>query len=157
MDHPFKLAIEDPRTEDLVVLLRRHLDEMRAISPEGCVLALDVEGLCAPEVTLWAARVDGVAVACGALKELDSTHAEIKSVHTHSEWRGMGIARRFVERLIEEACGRGYRRLSLETGSTEPFRAARHLYGRLGFEPADHFGDYEPTEHSAFMSKELGS
>lgn len=143
----------------MTALLERHLAEMHATSPAGSVYALDVEGLRVPEVTFWTAHtdVDGAAVlvACGALNELDSTHAEIKSMHTHSDWRGQQIAGRFVAFLIAEARGRGYRRLSLETGASETFAGARRLYERHGFTPSGPFGSYGPDPHSAFMTLEL--
>ncbi len=152
-------TVEDPAAEPVTELLERHLAEMRAISPPGSVYALDVEGLRVPAVTVWTAQVSSGEtprlVACGALNELDRTHAEIKSMHTHSDWRGHGIAARFVAFLIGEARHRGYRRLSLETGAFEAFAGARRLYARLGFEPCGPFADYGNDPHSAFMTLHL--
>ena len=76
-------------------------------------------------------------------------------MHTHSDWRGHGIASRFVAFLIAEAKQRGYGRLSLETGAMESFRGARRLYERHGFVPCAPFGNYGPDPHSAFMTLDL--
>lgn len=155
---PLALKIEpgNPGSPGAEGLLRRHLDEMHAYSPEGAVFALDVDGLSGPDITFWVARAGQQLVACGALKELDPSHAEVKSMHTHSDWRGQGVAARFVEFLIEEAKARGFRRLSLETGSTEAYAGAVRLYSRLGFELSGPFGTYKLSEHSTFMSMPLG-
>ena len=156
---PLRLKVDDPARPPVTALLERHLAEMHATSPPGSVYALDVEGLRVPQVTFWTGCTDErgaeVLVACGALKELDATHAEIKSMHTHSDWRGQGFAARFVGALIDEAKSRGYSRLSLETGAFESFAGARRLYARHGFEPCGAFGDYGPDPHSAFMTLEL--
>ena len=148
-------VLEAPTVPAVRLLLERHLAEMREVSPEGSIYALDVAGLSVPEVTLWALRSGEDVAACGALKELDPGHAEIKSVHTHSDWRGRGVGRRFVQLLIQEARNRGYERLSLETGSEAPHAPARHLYASLGFEPCGPFADYGPDPHSAFMTLAL--
>ena len=61
-------------------------------------------------------------------------------------------ARLWVE---EQARTRGYHRLSLETGSTEPFAAALRLYESEGFVPCGPFGDYIDTPFTRFFTREL--
>jgi putative acetyltransferase len=153
---PLRFMVADSTEGPVAALLRRHLAEMHAISPAGSVYALDVEGFRTPSVTLWTAQTvaegSSELVACGALNQLDPTSGEIKSVHTHSDWRGHGIGERFVVFLIKQARDRGYGRLSLETGAMESFAGARRLYARLGFVPCGPFGEYGPDPNSAFMT-----
>jgi putative acetyltransferase len=46
-------------------------------------------------------------------------------------------------------------RLSLETGATEPFRPARRLYEKFGFEYCGPFADYRLDPLSVFMTRAL--
>jgi putative acetyltransferase len=139
----------------VLALLREHLDDMLSISPRESVHALDVSGLKAPGVAFWTLWDDDTLLACGALRELDPTHGEIKSMRTPARLRGRGAARRMLGHLLDEARRRGYRRVSLETGSTAHFVPARTLYASAGFVPCGPFGDYGPDPHSAFMMLEL--
>ena len=116
---------------------------------------MGVEGLVDPAVTVFSARVAGVVVGVGAIRELDATHGEIKSMHTRSDARGQGIGRAIVEHLIAVARVRRYQRLSLETGTMEAFAASRALYGATGFEPCEPFGEHEESPNSICMTQYL--
>ena len=58
------------------------------------MFALDVDRLVHPAVTFCSARRDGELLGVGALKELDATHGELKSMRTRATARGQGIASR---------------------------------------------------------------
>jgi putative acetyltransferase len=150
-----EIAVDDPLAEDVRELLRQHLAFARAHTPPEGVYALEVDGLLEPAVTLFSYRVDGELLAVGALKRLDPGHAELKSMHTAAAARGRGIGRAMVGHLVAVARERGYRRVSLETGSTPAFAPARSLYARAGFTPCAAFGDYPPSPGSAFMTLAL--
>ena len=60
-----------------------------------------------------------------------------------------------MDHLIGAARERGYRRVSLETGSGPAFEPARRLYASAGFEHCGAFGDYRPSPNSAYMTLEL--
>jgi hypothetical protein len=45
--------------------------------------------------------------------------------------------------------------VSLETGSTEEFAAARALYASSGFSPCAPFAEYRASDWNTFMSLEL--
>src|SRR6476469_5352753 len=92
---------------------------------------------------------------CAALKELDEQHGEIKSMRTAYEYQRQGVASRLLQHLIEESKSRGYRRLSLETGSMDYFDPARSLYARFGFSFCAPFGCYREDPNSTFMTKQL--
>jgi putative acetyltransferase len=151
----FEIAEDDPRTDDVSALLGRHLAFARATTRPEDVFALDVDRLVDPAVTFFSLRAGGAVLGVGALKRIDDGHAEVKSMHTVQEARGRGVGRALVEHLIEVARERGYRRVSLETGSGPAFAPARRLYSGAGFEPCEAFGDYRPSPNSSYMTLEL--
>jgi len=136
-------------------LLQEHLANMRRISPPESVHALPIEGLRRPEITFWSAWEKGELLGCGALKELDAEHGEIKSMRTVSRHLRKGVAKTMLDYIIGEAKRRGYHRLSLETGSMAEFEPAHQLYARAGFEFCGPFADYTDDPNSVFMTKEL--
>ncbi len=146
---------DDLTGPEVVALLEQHLDEMHSHTPAESVHALDVDRLRADGVTFWSAWSDGRLAGCGALKQLDPTHAEVKSMRTADDVRGRGVAAALLAHMVAEARSRGYERLSLETGSNPPFAAARRLYERHGFTYCEPFGDYELDPWSVFMSRDL--
>ena len=128
----------------------------RGVTPTEYSFALDVEGLAVPAVTFFSARQDGVLVGVGALKRLDNSHAELKSMHTAESARGQGVGRAMVERLLTVARQQGYRRVSLETGTMEEWAPARTLYRKAGFQPCDPFGELPPASpHNTCMTISL--
>ena len=146
----------DPLTDTAVVgLLEAHLTEAAEHSPPGTGHALDLQALRAPDITFWSAWEDGRVVACGAIRELSASHGEIKSMHTVRHARGRGVGRAMVEHLLDAARGRGYARVSLETGGTPGFEAARSLYRRVGFEVCGPFGPYSDDPASVYMTRAL--
>jgi putative acetyltransferase len=149
------IAIDDPLAEDVRPLIERHLEFARATTPPEAVFALDLDGLADPAVTFFSYRVNGDVIGMAALKHIDDSHAELKSMHTAAEARGQGVGRKLVDHVVTVARERGYRRLSLETGSGPAFVAARSLYSRASFTPCEAFGDYAPTPLSAYMTLEL--
>lgn len=147
--------IDDLSGPEIRELLDEHLANMRRHSPPESVHALPIEGLRKPDVTFWTVWENGELLGCGALKELDTQHGEIKSMRTVSQHLRKGVARTLVRHIIEEAARRGYRRLSLETGTMEVFEPARQLYARHGFVVCEPFADYVDDPNSVFMTKEL--
>ena len=146
---------DNPRKADVSQLLNEHLDAMRSISPPESKHALDVDGLCAVEITFWTARDQDQLLGCGAVYELDSSHGEIKSMRTARAHLRKGVASTLLERIIEVARSRRYTRLSLETGSMDEFVPARAMYARFGFGVCEPFGRYSPDPASVFMTLEI--
>ena len=147
-----EIAVDDPRAEDVRALLTIHLDFSRASSPPEFSFALEVDELAEPAVTFFSARRQGLLVGVVALKRLGPTHAELKSMHTRAEVRRQGVARALLDHLLDQARRRGYERLSLETGTTEEFAAARSLYRRAGFVTCPPFGNYRASDFNTFMT-----
>jgi putative acetyltransferase len=136
-------------------LLREHLDNMHAITPPASVHALDLDGLRAPGITFWSAWGGEDLLGCGALKEMDSTSGEVKSMRTVESQRRLGVGSRLIEHIIGQAAGRGYTCLFLETGAFPAFEPARALYRRYGFTSCGPFGDYRDDPNSVYMSLAL--
>ncbi|BDZ54014.1 GNAT family N-acetyltransferase [Agromyces marinus] len=144
--------LADPR---VVRLLEAHLADMFATSPAESVHALDLSGLAAGDVAFWTIGEGPDLLGCVALKHLDARHGELKSMRTDAAARGLGLGARLLEHAISEARRRGYRRISLETGSEEFFRPARTLYAKYGFVECPPFGSYRADPNSVFMTLEL--
>jgi putative acetyltransferase len=150
-----EIGVDDPNAEDVRELLRRHMEFARDNTPPEDVHALEVNQLVDPGVTFYSYRRDGELLAVGALKQLDGRHAELKSMHTAAKARRSGVGRAMVEHLVGVARDHGFRRVSLETGSTQAFAAARSLYAQAGFTPCGPFGDYPPGRGNTFMTLAL--
>ncbi|MEO1641874.1 MAG: GNAT family N-acetyltransferase, partial [Pseudomonadota bacterium] len=132
-----------------------HAELMLSLSPPGSCHFLPIDGLKTPDVTVWEMRKGEALVGCGALKELNPTHGEIKSMHTLSSKRGAGLGRLMLEHILQTARDRSYTRLSLETGSMDGFLPARRLYEAYGFRACRPFGDYKSDPNSLFMTLAL--
>jgi putative acetyltransferase len=146
---------EDPGGHDVRVLLEAHLAFAREVTPAGHVHALDIQGLLDPSVYFLGARRDGLLVGVGALRRLDDEHGEIKSMHTAASARGQGVGRAMVDRLLSLAAELDLRRVSLETGTSEAFASARHLYTTVGFRPCPPFAEYTNNPFSTCMTIEV--
>lgn len=145
---------DDPTASHVADLLTHHLQELRS-AMAGHAFALDATGLSAPTVTFWTAwRVDELA-GFAALKQLDDTHGEVKSMRAAPAARGTGVGRALLDHVIAEARKRGYRRLSLETGTAALHAPAISLYRSAGFTSCDPFADYEASRHNQFLKLDL--
>jgi putative acetyltransferase len=149
------IIIDDLKGSEIYALLQEHLQSMRRHSPPESVHALDIEALRQPEITFWTVWESGELLGCGALKELDSQHGEIKSMRTASLHLRKGVAKNLLQHILAEAQRRGYSRVSLETGSMAAFEPARTLYANFGFTYCAPFADYVADPNSVFMTREL--
>ncbi|WBQ13490.1 GNAT family N-acetyltransferase [Hyphomonadaceae bacterium BL14] len=150
----------DIREDDLSgaqtrALLALHLAGMHAHSPPGTVHALDLSGLKTPDVTVWTAWRGGTIAGIGALKSLGGAHGEIKSMRTHPDHLRQGVAAALLDHIIAEAGARGWRRLSLETGSGPAFEASLALYRKRGFVSCEAFGGYASTTFNQFLHMDV--
>ena len=136
-------------------MLAEHLQSMRALSPPGSVHALDLEKLHDPGITFWSAWEGPILLGCGALKELDPRHGEVKSMQTATALRRRGTARAMLAHIVAVARARRYDRLSLETGAQVAFEPAWRLYESFGFRRCGPFGTYREDANSVFMSMHL--
>lgn len=152
-----KIHIDDLNHPAIHALLEEHLQSMYEQSPRESVHALDLDRLRDPSITFWSAWDGDQLLGCGALRELDAGHGEIKSMRTPNALRRRGAGRALLDHIVGVARERGYERLYLETGSQHSFRPAQRLYESAGFTACAPFGDYKEDRHSLFMTLALSS
>lgn len=150
-----EIRVDDLSGPEIQALLGEHLADMYEASPAESGAALDLDALREPGITFWTVWDGETLLGCGALKQLDEFHGEIKSMRTTSAARRRGVARRVLDHAIGEARSRGYTRVSLETGPQDFFEPARRLYASFGFTPCGPFGSYGEDPYSAFFTYDL--
>jgi len=145
---------EDDLTHpDVVALVKAHLTEMAGNKDAVMSHALPIKALKADDVTFFSIWEGETITGCGAVRELDSKHGELKSMHTDRHFRRRGVSAALLFHMTKLAKERGYERLSLETHPGKDYMPARKLYERFGFEYCGPFGDYEEHPYSVFMTK----
>ena len=150
-----KIKVDDLTGEKIIALINEHLTGMHGITPAESVHALPLEKLRKPDITFWSVWEQDELMGCGALKELDAKHGEIKSMRTATQHLRKGVAALIIERVLKEAKKRGYKRISLETGTSENFIPAQKLYEKYGFIYCGPFADYKDDPNSVFMTLEI--
>ncbi|MDQ7880245.1 GNAT family N-acetyltransferase [Microbacterium sp. QXD-8] len=150
----------DIRTDDLSGAATRnliafHLAGMHDTSPAESVHALDIDALRHPSLSVWSAWIDGELAGVGALKAIDATRGEIKSMRVDDRFRGSGVGRALLRHIVDEARRRGMSSLWLETGSTADFVPAQRLYESEGFVLCGPFEGYALDPFSVFMTRAL--
>lgn len=150
-----KIELDDLTRPAVHALLAEHLRNMHELSPRESVHALDLDRLRQPGITFWTAWDGASLLGCAALKQLNPTHGEVKSMRTPAAARRRGAARALLTHLVAEARSRGYERLSLETGSAAAFTPAQKLYESFGFTRCGPFEGYAEDPHSVFMTLRL--
>lgn len=105
-----------------------------------------------PHGRLYLVRVDGQAAGCVAMRPLDQGRCELKRLYIRPAFRGRGLARRLMERLLADARAEGYQAMLLDTF---PFLSrAVDLYRRLGFYEIPSYNN-TPLEDLIYMKKDL--
>jgi putative acetyltransferase len=143
----------DPREPEVQRLVEELDRYQMALYPAESNHLLDIETLAQPQMRFFSVAVDGKIVGCGGIW-LHEDYAEVKRVFVHPDARGLGLARKIMARLEEEARLAGKTVARLETGVWQP--EALGLYKALGYADRGPFGDY-PTDDplSVFMEKQL--
>jgi putative acetyltransferase len=149
------IASESPLTPDLTLLMQRHTMAMHAETPPESIHMMDASKLAQPGIWFFVMRDRGAPIGMGAVKKIDESHAEIKSMHVLSERRGQRLSRRMLDHLVSHALAEGFTKLSLETGSQPGFAPARGLYANSGFAECGPFEGYGPDPNSVFMTREI--
>ena len=150
-----EIVRQDPRQPEVARLLQQHFEELHRITPKGSAHSLPASGLEDESITLWAAWENGVLLGCAALKELDLSSGEVKSMRTVSSRLRSGVGRQLLQQVRSVARQRGYRLLLLETGSFDAFEAARRFYENAGFRYRGPFDGYSEDPNSVFMELPL--
>ena len=146
---------DDPCSPAVAPLMALHLAQARGSTPAENAHAMDGAALAEPSITFWTAWNGDALAGFVALKQLDATHGEVKSMRTHPDHLRRGVAATLLAHLLAEAKARGYTRLSLETGTAPMFGPANRLYEAHGFVDGPVFGGYPPSPHNRFMTLAL--
>jgi putative acetyltransferase len=147
------IAVESPLQDDvrrLIAALNAHL--LTLTPPEFCS-HMTVEEMTDADTTVFVARDDGEAVACGALRRHGDGIGEVKRMYTIPARQGEGIGGRILEGIETLAREDGLTRLVLETGHVH--HAAYRVYERGGFNRCGPVLDYPDTGWSVFYEKAL--
>ena len=139
--------------ERVIAMLKFHFDTNIAVTPPGSAHVFDVSRLKAKDVSFWTAWDGDTLMGTGALKRMDASNGEVKSMHTLATSRRSGVGNAMVLHIIAAARAMGLKTLWLETGSFDFFAPARALYAKHGFAECEPFGDYTLDPNSTFMKR----
>ena len=134
-------------------LLTKHFIELRAASPQGSAHVLDIPGLKVTSIKFWSLWENDKLIGCGALKFLDESHGEFKSIRIHNDFRGQGYGINVINYLINEAKKLKIKKLSIETGAGDFFIPARKLFKKTGFSVCEPFAHYKEDVNSVYLTK----
>jgi putative acetyltransferase len=155
MTMTLEFRLDDLTSPQTLALIAKHLQGMHASSPPESVHALGAQSLKDPGVELWAAWSGEALAGIGALKALDPTRGELKSMRVADGFLGRGVGRAMLDHLLARARARGFQSVWLETGSTPDFTPAHKLYESAGFTRCGPFGAYTEDPFSVFMTLAL--
>ena len=97
--------------------------------------------------------VDNEPLACGAIKQYDTTTMEIKRMFTSEKARGKGLASQILKALEIWAKELSFNRCILETGIRQV--EAVHLYKKNNYKIIENYGQYSGLEESICFEKYL--
>jgi putative acetyltransferase len=140
----------DPR--DFISFLQASDDYAASLYPAESNHMLDVETLLRPQMNFFGVSVDGAVKGCGGFWAHED-YVEIKRVWIDPSARGLGLSRKLMAVLEDEARVMGFKFARLETGISQP--EALGLYRALGYVDRAPFGDYKLDPLSVFMEKTL--
>lgn len=100
-----------------------------------------------PEGRFYLAQYGDKIIGVGCLKKLEGGAGEIQRMYVLPGFRGKGIGRAILNRLIDDARLIGYRQLKLE--SLEFLDAAHALYRSAGFRQIDPYADNSMESYQA--------
>lgn len=149
------IRIDDLSIEESQSIVREHMAGMLANTPIESVHALPLDKLKQPNITFWTAWIGSELCGCGALQRLDAQHGEVKTMRTRAKFLRKGVGQAVLSHIVNHATDTGIKRLSLETGSSDVFLAAKAMYLKNGFGICGPFGDYKLDPYSVFMTKLL--
>lgn len=106
-----------------------------------------------PDGALILALVDGKGAGCIALRKISDSICEMKRLYVHDEYRGLGIGKKLIMMIIEEARKLNYRFMRLDTLPT--MEKAQKMYKSFGFYDIEPYV-YNPIEGTRFLELGLG-
>lgn len=150
---PVSIAVESPLQDDVRALLAELNADLLRLTPAEFCSHMTAEEMAAADTTVFVARLDGGAVAIGALRRHGDDVGEVKRMYTRPEVRGQGIAGAILAAVESLAVAEGLSGLVLETGDRHP--AAWRVYERGGFRRSGPVAGYCDTGWAVFYAKTL--
>jgi len=155
MTEPIAIRADDLSGAQIRALVALHLAAMHDHSPPDKVHALPVDALRSAGVTFYSAWIGDDLAGMGAIRQLEADHGEVKSMRVAPGFVRRGVGQVMLLHLIAVARERGYRRVSLETGTGDAFAPAIGLYRKHGFVPCPAFAEYVADGFSQCMTREV--
>jgi GNAT superfamily N-acetyltransferase len=146
---------ERPDGVDGMALIGELQTHLESFYPPEARHGFSVERMVAEGVVFFVLRVDGEAAGCGGIKLFGHEYGELKRMYVRPRFRGSGLGKMILDRLVEYARERGARLVRLETGIHQV--DAIRLYERAGFERVGPFGDYVGGPMNLFFEKRVGA
>ena len=101
------------------------------------------------EGILLIASFDGKVAGMGAIKKLNESTGEIKRMYTRPDYRGRGIGKKMLQKLLETGREYGYTEFMLDTPKWAS--AAQHIYKSAGFKEIEEYPESEiPPEIKSY-------
>ncbi len=147
------ITTETPLQDDVRTLIAALNETLLALTPPEHCSHMTAEQMAAPDTTVFVARQNGEAIACGALRRHADGIAEVKRMYTIPAHQGRGVGGKILDEVIALARQEGFRRLVLETGDRHP--AAWRVYERAGFTRCRPVLDYPDSPWSVFYELDL--
>jgi putative acetyltransferase len=148
-----KVSVESPLQDDVRRLISELNQVLLALTPPEFCFHMTADEMARPDTTVFIARDDGAAVACGALRRHGDGVGEVKRMYTQPAYRGQGIGGRVLAEIEALAGREGLSRLVLETGDRHP--AAWRVYERADFVRCGRVLDYPDSPYSVFYEKPI--
>src|SRR3954452_10755237 len=98
-----EIKIDDLSGPEIAEFLSEHLRCFAEVSPPESRHALNLDELRKSDIIFWSVWQGPELVGCGALKELDTYHGEIKSMRTAKTHLRQGVASMVMQRITLEA------------------------------------------------------
>ncbi|PSJ64469.1 GNAT family N-acetyltransferase [Kumtagia ephedrae] len=150
-----EIAVESPLQDEVRALIAELNAALLELTPPEHCYHMTAEQMAEPDTTVFIAREDGQAVACGALKRHAGGIGEVKRMYTRPAFRGRRVGAGIVSRIERLARDEGLTRLVLETCDRHP--AAWAVYERAGFTRCGPVLDYPASSYSVFYEKTLAN
>lgn len=105
-----------------------------------------------PDGALILALVEGKEAGCIALRKISKDICEMKRLYVRDEYRGLGLGKKLVGMIIDEAVNKNYQYMRLDTLPT--MKSAQSLYLSFGFYDIEPYV-YNPIQGTRFMELKL--
>jgi ribosomal protein S18 acetylase RimI-like enzyme len=105
-----------------------------------------------PDGRLYIAYLDDKVVGCIALRRYDENRSELKRMYIRNGYRGLGISKILVQKIIQDAIELKYESILLDTLNT--MKPAINLYKSFGFEEIEPYY-VNPLDGATYFSLNL--